>query len=118
MVYKAYFYLRQNGRCPLEEYIEDLPSEREIAYIEAFIDKLIQSEGKLPPPHAKKVSGKIWELRPPLGNRIFYFTTAGQEIILLDGFTKKRDRIPPKVLKKIQGEYEDYRTYHNRKLYK
>lgn len=117
MSVKAYFFLRQNGRSPLEEYIQSVNSKREIAYIHATIDKLIQRDGMLPSPYAKKVQGKIWELRSPLGNRVFYFIDIGKEIILLDGYTKKRDRIESRVLNRVWNMYQEYLITELRKPY-
>lgn len=113
----AYYFVRQNGRAPVEEYLHSINSKREIAYILATIDKLIKYEGKLPPPYAKKVRDKIWELRSPLGNRVFYFIDTGLEIILLDGYTKKRDRIEPRILNHVMNLYWGYKITHSRKPY-
>ena len=114
---RAYIFLKSNGRSPYEDYLRSIVSKREIAYIHATIDKLIQYDGVLPSPYAKKVREKIWELRSPLGNRIFYFVDTGREIILLDGYTKKRNRIEARVLERIWNLYQEYLLTHNRKAY-
>ncbi|MFA5134528.1 MAG: type II toxin-antitoxin system RelE/ParE family toxin [Patescibacteria group bacterium] len=114
---KAYYFVRQNGRAPVEEYVRSINSKREIAYIQAAIDKLIKYEGRLPLPYAKKIRDKVWELRSPLGNRVFYFIDTGQEIILLDGHTKKRDRIEPRILNRVLNHYREYQATRNRKPY-
>lgn len=113
---KAYFYLKQNNRSPLEEYISKIRQKREIAIIKALIDKLIEENGILPPPFAKKVFGKIWELRSRLGNRIFY-TIHNGKIILLDGYTKKQDKIPRRKIIQVQNYYHDYLVYKYLKVY-
>jgi phage-related protein len=109
--------LRQNGRAPLEEYIRSINSKRELAYIHATIDKLIKYEGRLTVQYAKKIRNKIWELRSPLGNRVFYFIDTGSEIILLDGYTKKRDKIEKRVLERIESLYQEYFITYNKKPY-
>lgn len=113
----AYYFLKNSGRCPLEEYVDSLNSKRETAYIHATIDKLIKHNGQLPRPYAKKVREKVWELRSPLGNRVFYFIDTGREIILLDGYTKKTDRIAPRVLKRVINMYHEYQITKNRQPY-
>ncbi|MEK7639852.1 MAG: type II toxin-antitoxin system RelE/ParE family toxin [Patescibacteria group bacterium] len=117
MPYQAYLYIRSNGKSPVHEYIKSLNDPRAAAYIEAYINKLIAREGKLPFPHAKKVVGKIWELRTKLGNRVFYFIHTGQSIILLDGFTKKQDKIPSHILAKVLTEYHDFLVHGLKQLY-
>jgi hypothetical protein len=114
---QAYLYLKSNGRSPLEEYLASIPDHREIAFIHAIIEKLIIHHGILPRPYAKKVRDKIWELRSPLGHRIFYFIAAGREIILLDGYTKKSDRIETHVINRVLNMYREYMMTKNRKTY-
>ncbi len=118
MSVRAYLFLKSSGRSPFEKYVQSITSKREKAYIEATIDKLIESDGELPSPYAKKVRDKVWELRSPLGNRIFYFIDTGKEIIILDGYTKKRDRIEAHVLDRIWNMYQEYLITHNREPYK
>jgi putative component of toxin-antitoxin plasmid stabilization module len=114
---QAYYFLRQNGRSPLEEYLESINDLRQVAAINALVDKLIQLNGRLPRPYAAHVEGKIWELRTRFGNRVFYFSLDIDAVILLDGYTKKRDRIEPRVLAKIHGLYKEYLMTRNRKPY-
>lgn len=114
---QAYLYLKSNGRSPLEKYLRTINSKRELAFIKAAIDRLIINNGVLPMPYAKKVDDKIWELRSNLGNRVFYFIASGREIILLDGYTKKRDRIEPYVLRRVWNMYQEYQLTIKRKPY-
>lgn len=114
---QAYLYLKSNNRSPLEDYLASIQGHREIAVIHALIEKLITHHGILPRPYAKKVREKIWELRSPLGHRVFYFIAAGREIILLDGCTKKRDRIETYVLNRVRKMYQEYMLTKNRKTY-
>lgn len=114
---QAYYFLRQNGRSPLEEYLESISDLRQVAAMNALIDKLLQLNGRLPRPYAAHVDGKIWELRTRFGNRIFYFVLDGNSLILLDGYTKKRDRIEPRVLAKVHGLHQEYLMTKNRRPY-
>ncbi len=114
---QAYLFLRRNGRSPLEVYLRSVNSKQELAFIKAMIDRLIQNRGVLPRPYAKKIDNKIWELRSNFGNRIFYFIATGREIILLDGYTKKRDRIEQRILDRVWNMYQEYLLTKLRKLY-
>lgn len=64
------------------------------------IELLKEFNYKLGPPHSKQVSKNLFELRT-YGNqkvRILY-TFHKEQIVLLHGFIKKFERIPPKELK-------------------
>lgn len=114
---KAYFFLRQNGRSPVEEYLKTINDLRQVAAIQAVIEKIVQAEGRLPRQYSAHVEGKIWELRTRFGNRVFYCIMDGSALILLDGYTKKRDRIELRVLAKVRGLYQEYLITKNRKPY-
>lgn len=115
--YKVVYYLKSNKRAPAEEYLKGLKNKRDIARMVALIEKLREDNGRLPYPHAKNVEKKIWELRATFGGRVFYFITIGKKIVLLDGATKKANRIPNKDLKKIREYYQDYLQNHYEKSY-
>lgn len=108
MKIKAFYFVRANGRVPVEEYLKTINNQRQLATVQAVIEKLTTCGGRLPRPHAAHVDGKIWELRTRFGNRIFYFIRKGPVIILLDGHTKKRDKIEKRVLLRICGLYKEY----------
>ncbi|MBU1083174.1 type II toxin-antitoxin system RelE/ParE family toxin [Patescibacteria group bacterium] len=105
---KAVFYVKSGGKAPVEEYLKGLKNKNDLAKVVALIDKLLEEEGKLPAPHAKKVVDKIWELRSHFGGRVFYFSQIGQKIVLLDGITKKTDKIAIHDLRRVKGYYQDY----------
>lgn len=117
MAVKAYFFLRQSGRCPVDEYLESINDKRQLAATQKTMQRLIGWGGRLPEPVAKHVEGKIWELRTRFGNRVFYFIHQGPVIIFLDGYTKKRDRIEPHVLARVRNLYREYLDTGNRKPY-
>jgi phage-related protein len=56
-------------------------------------------------PHARRLRGKLWELRP-FPNRIIYFAYTGRQMVLLHGFTKKTE-------KTAKREIETAITRHN-----
>ncbi len=106
---KAYLFERQNGRCPVQEYLESIVDDREYARVIAVIDKIIETDGLIPKEFTKKLTGtSFWEIRTRPGNRVFYITTSRNTIVMLDGYTKKSDRIESRVLKKLNGLYDEY----------
>jgi len=108
MAIRAYCFIRQNGRAPVEEYLKTINDHRQLAAIQSVIEKLMASSGLLPRPFAAHVEGKIWELRTRFGNRVFYFIHDGPVIILLDGYTKKRDRIEAHIIARVRRLFMEY----------
>jgi putative component of toxin-antitoxin plasmid stabilization module len=117
MAARAFLFTRRNGRAPFTEYVQSLTDARQIGSIKAVVDKLIQHNGRLPRPYSAHVEGKLWELRTRHGNRAFYFIESGPDIILLDGYTKKRDRIEPRILEHIRSLHAEYLIIRNRTPY-
>lgn len=113
---RVFYFLRQNGRAPVEEYLDTINDHRQLAAIFLTITRLQQLGRHLPEPIVKHVEGKIWELRTRFGNRIFY-AVHGDDIILLDGHTKKRDRLESRVLERVRNNYQTYLITGQRKQY-
>ena len=82
----------------LEKFIKSLQKPI-IAKILRTIDLLEKFGQKLGPPHAKKISARLFELRIPGKQevRIFYSFHKSQ-IFLLHGFIKKSQKIPRKEI--------------------
>ena len=120
MSYKAYYYLKSNGKSPLEEYLRKIKDIRLLIAIEVLINRLIDSGCNLPSPFIKSVTEKIYELRLSRKQnqcRIFYFLVEKKKIILLGGFTKKTNKIPTRILKNIKHYYSDYLIHKNERIY-
>jgi hypothetical protein len=69
------YYLTERGDSPVQDFIDAL-SIKEQAKCLAYIEMLRGSPLRLPISMAKKVEGKLWELRPEFGGtefRLFYF---------------------------------------------
>jgi len=92
-MWEIVYYTTSNGSVPVREFIGTL-SGKEAAKVDYYIIKLKKAGFKVGPPHIKKIKGKIWELRVKGHNqyRILFFAVAGKKIVLLHGFTKKRQR--------------------------
>ena len=83
----------------VEKFIKNLQRPT-IAKVLRTIDLLEQFGERLGPPHTKKISARLFELRVPGKQevRIFYGFHKSQ-IFLLHGFIKKSKKIPQKELK-------------------
>jgi len=83
----------------LEKFIKGLQKPA-IAKVLRTIDLLEKFGQKLGPPHTKKISANIFELRVPGKQevRVFYSFHKSQ-IFLLHGFIKKSQKIPPREIK-------------------
>ncbi len=120
MTYKAYYYLKSNGRAPLEEYLSGIKDIRTLVAIESLINRLIDSKCQLTNDIVKPVIGKIYELRlmqKVNQCRIFYFIYENGKIILLDGYTKKSNKITKNILKRVQNYYYDYLNNNHERVY-
>lgn len=120
MTYIAYYYLKQSNRSPLEEYLETIKDKPTLAKIYRLICRLIETNCNLPYEFSRPVTGKIYELRLNTGgkqHRIFYFLPEKEKIILLNGYTKKTQKIPKHILKATLNHYKNYLTFHNEKKF-
>jgi len=94
--WRIFFYKDCRGRSPIAEYLNALPVAEQAAAEEAFC--LLREFGiSLGLPHAKHVSGILWELRPG-ANRFFYFAYVGRRFVILHAYRKQSQKTPPQEL--------------------
>jgi len=94
--WRVVFYKGSRGRSPIAEYLNLLPVAEQAAAEETF--RLLREFGlSLGMPHAKHVSGKLWELRPG-ANRFFYFAYIGRRFVILHAYRKQSQKTPPQEL--------------------
>ncbi|MDL2293956.1 type II toxin-antitoxin system RelE/ParE family toxin [Ruminococcaceae bacterium OttesenSCG-928-D13] len=104
------YYEKENGDVPVIEFLKGLTDKMQAKALRA-IDLLEEKGTTLKEPYVKSVEGPIWELRIKFASditRIFYFAPCGNKFILLHGFVKKTDKIPPRVKALAKSYYEDY----------
>ncbi len=83
----------------LEKFIKGL-EKRTVAKVLRTLDLLEQFGSKLGPPHTKKISTNLFELRISGKQEIrIFYVFHKSDIFLLHGFIKKSQRIPKKELK-------------------
>jgi phage-related protein len=94
--WRIVFYKDSRGHSPIAEYLNVLSVAEQAAAEEAF--RLLQEFGlSLGMPHARHVSGKMWELRPG-ANRFFYFAYVGRRFVILHAYRKQSQKTPPPEL--------------------
>ncbi len=105
------FYDTDDGRCPLQEYLDSLEPKL-LAKTLRTIDLLENNGISLREPYSCSLGGGIFELRTKQGTditRIIYFFYAGNKAVLTNGFTKKTQKTPKSELyiaKKYKADYE------------
>ena len=114
-IYEVDVYQKENGRIPIKEFLEGLPSKlRAKAYRD--MEMLRKHGSDLKEPYVKPVKGKygkdLYELRIKFANdiaRIFYFTYHNNKFILLHGFIKKTMKTPVQEIIRAKEYMEDYK---------
>ncbi len=95
-MWKIYFYEDHRGRSPSRDFINSLPAKDRARVNNAF--RLLEEFGTdLGMPHARRIEGRLWELRPG-DNRLFYFLLVKRTFVILHGFRKQSNRTPQKEI--------------------
>ncbi len=107
---KLVFYVKENGRCPIQEFLLILEKPMRTKAITEL--ELLKLEGhNLREPHVKYIKDGLYELRIKTGSnisRIFYFFHIENEIILTNGFIKKTNKLPSNEIEKAIDYKEEY----------
>lgn len=114
MDWQIEYYKKTNGTIPVLDFLLTLnPKMRAKAFSEI---ELLEKHGMdLREPYVKPIKGEkykgLFELRIKFSSdisRIFYFTFKNNTFVLLNGFTKKTNKIPLKELDRAVRYKEDY----------
>jgi phage-related protein len=105
------FYRMSNGRCPIEDFLDRLPSN--VAQKVLWVIKLIKELDMVPSQYFKKLPGTedIWECRVGLGSniyRLFAFFEKGDLLILTHGIAKKTQKTPQQEFRKAEEYKADW----------
>ncbi len=116
MLRRIIYYHTERGDSPVQEFIDSL-SVTEQAKCLAYIETLRGSPLRLPTSIAKKVEGKLWELRPEFGGtefRLFYFLFSENGIVFVHALKKKTQQLKRAdielALRRMQEYEETYAT--------
>ena len=104
------FFKKQDGSCPVEEFLDSLDNKMRAKILLAIA--LLETNGpQLRAPYSKPLGDGIFEIRAKQGNNItrtLYFFYDGKQIILTNGFVKKTQKTPSAEIqraKKYRAEY-------------
>jgi len=108
---KIEFYHLDNGKCPVEEYLDTL-SDKEVEKV-FFVLDIIETMPVVPGKFFKKLTSTngIWEVRVKYSGNIFRllgFLESDELLILNHAFTKKTQKTPTRDIKKAEQRKKDY----------
>ena len=101
------FFIEDNGRIPVEEFITGLKDRKMKAKIFRSLELLERNGNMLGEPYSAFLGDGIYELRIIQSSnisRILYFFCYGKKIILTNGFIKKTQKTPIKEIKLAKKE--------------
>lgn len=110
-------FLKDNGRCPVQDFLADLNPKKDIPYIENAMRQLEEHGYKLPRPKAAPLEDGIYELRIKTINgnfRILYYFFDKNKIVMTNGFKKKSGPVASTHL--ITAK--EYRKKYNERMQK
>ena len=110
MYWRMIFYRNASGKCPIEEFVENLPSE-DAKEVVATIAALRELGNKARRPMADYLENGIYELRARRFKkqfRVLYTFSGRQTILLLTGFVKKTKSVPVQRIKRAKALRKDY----------
>ena len=109
------FYRQENGRCPVEEFLDSL-SDKQVEKV-LWVLRLIEELDHVPRQYFKKLvnTDDIWEARIQVGNntfRILGFFFESNFVVLTNGFAKKSQKTPQQEIKLSTVRKKDYLKRH------
>ena len=105
------FFIEDNGRIPVEEFITGLKDRKMKAKIFRSLELLERNGNMLGEPYSAFLGDGIYELRIIQSSnisRVLYFFCYGKKIILTNGFIKKTQKTPIKEIKLAKKRRDDY----------
>ena len=105
------FYRTESGKCPVEDFLDSLPSKA--AQKAAWVLMLIEERKLIDSKYFKKLVGTddIWECRINHGSnayRILCFITDDENVVLTNGFAKKKMKVPRSEIAKAEARKKDF----------
>jgi phage-related protein len=107
-MWEVEFFEKENGRCPVEEFLAELSPKKDLPYIYNSLKQLEEHGNLLRRPHVDYLKDDIWELRVKTINgnfRFFYFFFDKDKIIITHGIKKKTAAVNPKEIDRAK-EYK------------
>jgi len=95
-MWQIHFYEDHRGKSPALDFINNL-SPKDRAKVNNVLRLLEEFGSILGMPHARRIEGRLWELRPG-DNRLFYCLFMDQKFVILHGFRKQSMKTPEKEI--------------------
>ena len=95
-MWQIHFYEDHRGNSPVLDFINSL-SSKDKAKVNNTLRLLEEFGTNLGMPHARRIEGRLWELRPG-DNRLFYCLYMKQKFVILHGFRKQSMKTPEKEI--------------------
>jgi phage-related protein len=95
-MWNIHFYEDHRGKSQVLDFIKSL-SPRDKAKINNLFRLLEEFGTNLGMPHARRIEGQLWELRPG-DNRLFYCLVQQRKFVMLHGFRKQTMKTPEKEI--------------------
>lgn len=103
-------YREARGRVPVADYLGMLPL-KDRARVSRTVALLEDYGPALKMPHARRLQGKVWELRidgRPNSYRVLYAAVPGRKFVLLHVFAKKTEKTPRREIETAERRLTDY----------
>jgi len=114
---QAVYYRDAAGREPVNEFIDGLPVEAQVAIDNqiGWLNMQSASDPPLPFPHSSQVRGALRELRCHYGSELYrvLYRRSERFFILLHMFRKNTGAIPEAEIQVAQARWEDFKTRMN-----
>ena len=95
-MWQIHFYEDHRGKSPALDFINNL-SPKDRAKVNNVLRLLEEFGSNLGMPHARRIEGRLWELRPG-DSRLFYCPYMDQQFVILHGFRKQSMKTPEKEI--------------------
>ncbi|MEW5988794.1 MAG: type II toxin-antitoxin system RelE/ParE family toxin [Chloroflexota bacterium] len=108
--WQVVYFVDERGKSPVEEWAISLTVKERATFVKK-VEMLKVFGTTLKEPHAKHVSGKLWELRYTHNKRafrVFYFNPIRNEIVLLHAIVKTTNKLPRHAVEIALKRLDDY----------
>lgn len=111
MRHEVRFYKTIDGHCPVQEFIDSLPSKAALKVVWTL--SLLEELDILPAVYFKKLvnTDDIWEVRVSSGSdayRIFCFFAGNAIVVLTHGLIKKTQKTPQREIERAELYRKEY----------
>lgn len=110
---KIYYYISSSGNNPVKKFINSLSNKQKSKIARTFAHILVHGLGTYIPFVKKLTGSNFWEIRI-LGQdniRIIYAVIYKGDVLLLNGFVKKKQKTPTKELGISETRFLDWQKF-------